>query len=62
MYNGNIHLSVKNSNGLYLTIPNDSNQLFREFIIKNSSFFYPIYPSPANVVYKIYYEYRNSYI
>ena len=62
MNEGNIQLSVQNSQGLRMVIPIDNNQLFREFMTKNSSFFTPLYPSPANVVYKIYYEDRDSYI
>ena len=47
---------TKNEGQDKLTIPNDSNIMVREFINMNPSFFIPIYPLPASVVYRIYFD------
>jgi len=43
--------NTETNQGLYL--PNDANIIVSVFISQNSSFFKPIYPLPASVVYKI---------
>ena len=47
---------TKNEGQDKLTIPNDSNIMVKEFINMNPSFFIPIYPLPASVVYRIYFD------
>ena len=55
--NNPIELFVtKNGGQDKLVIPNDSNILLREFINMNHTFFVPIYPLPATVVYRIYFD------
>jgi hypothetical protein len=49
----NIKLFVQNAAGLRLEIPRDSNVAIREFIADFPSYFVPVYPMPANVVYSI---------
>lgn len=49
-------LYVKDQNGNVLDLPLTSEENLRDFIARNTLFFRPVYPIPAIVVYKIYYE------
>lgn len=49
-------LYMKDQNGNVLDFPLTSEENLRDFIAKNTPFFKPVYPIPAIVVYKIYYE------
>jgi hypothetical protein len=49
-------LFVKDENGNELELPLTSDETIREYILRNSQFFKPVYPIPAIVVYKIYYD------
>jgi len=49
-------LFVKDENGNELELPLTSDETIREYILRNSEFFKPVYPIPASVVYKIYYD------
>lgn len=55
-HNSLLELSVIKNDTDKLIIPNDENILLREFINTNSSFFIPIYPLPASVVYRIIFD------
>jgi hypothetical protein len=55
-HNSLLELSVIKNDTDKLVIPNDENILLREFINRNSSFFIPIYPLPAAVVYRIIFD------
>jgi hypothetical protein len=50
-------LYVKDSSDNILDLPLNSEEKLRDFMARNNRFFTPVYPLPANVVYKIYYEY-----
>ena len=49
-------LYIKDQNGNVLDFPLTSEETLRDFIGRNALFFRPVYPIPAIVVYKIYYE------
>jgi len=50
-------LYVKDQSGNILDLPLNSEEKLRDFMARNTRFFTPVYPLPANVVYKVYYEY-----
>ena len=45
-----------NINEQKLHIPNDETISLKQFILNNSNFFKPLYPLPAKVVYKVYFD------
>jgi len=49
-------LCVLNEKGNRLIVPNDSTIAIRDFIRQNQDFFRPIYPVPAYIIYRIYYD------
>ena len=53
----NVELFVRQHNSMdKLIIPNNPEILLRDFINANQLFFTPIYPLPATVVYRIYFD------
>ena len=49
-------LFVLNNNGDKLVIPRDGTETINNFILKNRSFFTPIYPLPTHVIYRLFLE------
>jgi hypothetical protein len=54
---GDIKLfAINNSTNEKIEIPNDDNVYIKDFIKLFNHYFTPVYPVPAKVVYKIYYD------
>jgi hypothetical protein len=51
-----INIYAIKENGDKLSIPNDSHITFRNLVVNNYDFFKPLYPFPAKIIYKIYFE------
>jgi hypothetical protein len=47
---------LKNVNGERLDIPRDSSTTILDFFIANQKWFVPIYPLPAKVIYRVYFD------
>jgi hypothetical protein len=47
---------INRQTGERLLIPNDGNICLKDFILNNNNYFIPVYPLPAKVVYKIYFD------
>ena len=51
-----ISIYLKDCNGVRIDIPRDSTVLLYEFVYANRPLFVPIYPLPATVVYRVYFD------
>jgi hypothetical protein len=49
-------LCVLNESGDRLLVPEDETITIKSFVLQNPAFFRPIYPVPAFVIYRIYYD------
>lgn len=53
---------LKDCNNLRLDIPRDPNLTLRDFFYANQQWFIPIYPLPANVVYRVFFDDNHFHI